>query len=61
MKRNITSLKILPDYNPLNDDIILLRQWNSKDKLDEQKAEIIYDKNRAYDMITPEMKLWTTE
>ena len=56
MKRNLTSLKILPEYNPINDDILLLRQWNSKDKLDEQKAEIIYDKNRAYDLKYPNIK-----
>ena len=42
VKRNMTSLKLLPDYNPLNDDILPLRQWNSKDKLDEYKAEIIF-------------------
>ena len=55
VKRNITSLRILPEYNPLNDDILLLRQWNSKDKLDEQKAEIIYDKSCVYDLIDPEI------
>lgn len=59
MKRNLTSLKILPEYNPINDDILLLRQWNSKDKLDEQKAEIIYDKNRAYDLKYPNKNVHT--
>lgn len=56
IKRNITSLKMIPNYNPVNDEIIPLRQWNSKDKLDEQRAEIIYDESRAYDLITPQIK-----
>ena len=33
MKRNEDSLSKIPDYNPLKDNIIVLRQWNSQDTL----------------------------
>ena len=56
VKRNITSLRRIPEYNPQNDDILLLRQWNSNDKLNEQKAEIIYDESRIYDLVFPKIK-----
>lgn len=56
LELNILSLRKIPDYKSLNDDILELRQWNSSDKLDEQKTEIIYDETRKYDLITPKIK-----
>lgn len=53
VKRNRKSLRNIPDYNPLHDNIICLRQWNSNDKLNEQKAEITHDETRAYDLAAP--------
>jgi hypothetical protein len=55
IRRNLTSLREIPDYNPLADEILLIRQWNSRDRLNEQKAEIIYDETRTYDMIAPKI------
>lgn len=52
-KRNEKSKSSLPYYNPLQDEIILLRQWNSRDKLDERNTKIVYDENRSYDVIDP--------
>lgn len=52
-KRNEDSKKNLPYYNPLNDDIILLRQWNSQDVLDETTSEIFFNEKRQYDLLSP--------
>lgn len=54
-KRNERSMRFLPYYNPLQDEIILLRQWNSKDILDERNIKIIYDESRSYDLVAPEI------
>lgn len=51
--RNQQSLREIPEYNPQNDDILLLRQWNSNDRLD--KVEITYEKGRKYDLKAPKI------
>lgn len=56
VERNKNSLSKIPDYNPLKDNIICLRQWNSKDKLNEQSAEIVYDEGRVFNSKSPDIR-----
>lgn len=56
VKRNENSLGKIPSYNPLEDNIICLRQWNSRDKLNEQNEEIVYDDSRVFNSKTPDIK-----
>lgn len=52
-RRNDESKKSIPYYEPLNDDIILLRQWNSRDKLEESSTTILYNENKVYSSTNP--------
>lgn len=56
MKRNEDSLSKIPDYNPLKDNIIVLRQWNSQDTLEESNTIISYNEKRAYDLTAPSIR-----
>lgn len=53
LKRNKESLSKIPNYNPLKDNIIVLRQWNSQDTLEESNTIIRYNEKRAYDLTAP--------
>lgn len=51
LKRNKESLSKIPQYNPLKDNIIVLRQWNSHDTLEESNTIIRYNEKRVYNLI----------
>ena len=53
LKRNKESLSKIPQYNPLKDNIIVLRQWNSHDTLEESNTIIRYNEKRVYNLIHP--------
>ena len=53
LKRNKESLSKIPKYNPLKDNIIVLRQWNSHDTLEESNTIISYNEKRVYNLIYP--------
>lgn len=52
-KRNTDSLAQIPQYDPLDNEIVVVRRWNSIDRLDDGKTKIIFDEERVYDSITP--------
>jgi len=56
VKRNENSLDKIPCYNPLKDNVICLRQWNSRDKLNEQNEEIVYDESRVFNPKSPDIR-----
>lgn len=53
LKRSKESLSKIPKYNPLKDNIIVLRQWNSHDTLEESNTIISYNEKRVYNLIYP--------
>ena len=54
-ERNAKSLARLPHYNPIDDDVIVLRQWNAVDVLNEKKERITYNDEKVCDSIMPEI------
>ena len=53
--KNSLSIIRLPEYNPINDNVCPLRQWNSNNKLEEGKTLIKYDARHAYKSAKPDI------
>ena len=53
VKKNEESRSQLPVYDPLKDDIIVLRRWNSIDTLSEVNTRIKYDESKIFDSQNP--------